>query len=522
MQNFLETDRLILRLPEPKDLKHLLLLRSDADVMKYIGQGTIQTQVEVESFLNIAIDYQEKHGFGFCCVFEKETGYFVGQAGLFHIGFHEEQPEIEVACRLHKAYWGKGYGTELARTLIRWGFTHLSVKKLVALVHPENIHSQHILEKLGMISLGKIRHYDGQELLRYEIYKEDAVELVPYDNQWPTMAKLEIETLRSALPKSHVLDIQHVGSTAIPGIHAKPIIDLQIAVDSLIAIKAIVIDALEKLGYQYWAENPDPGRMFFVKGMPPFGEKRTHHVHIVEPASKHWQGKIQFRDYLLFHPAVAHEYDALKMKLAAESTYDREKYTEAKTQFVNEVLQKANFLPNAKLPFVIFLTGASGAGKTTLLDAFSNIPLESTICLHFDSIGVPSEDEMIKTYGSGSEWQKAMTYYWVQRIIQDYSNKTNVILEGQVNLDFIASAFAGFNFHSYQIILFHCDDLVRHQRLHQGRNQSELINETMDNWAAFLKKQAIDRKAVILDTTSMSIDEMLERFKNYVIKILTS
>src|SRR5579862_9138067 len=130
----------------------------------------------------------------------------------------------------------------------------------------------------------------------------DSIELVPYDNQWPKMAAQEIKKLQEILPANHIIDIQHVGSTAIPGMLAKPIIDIQIAVDSLHSIKKIAIDALKTLGYEYWYENPDPERMFFVKGMPPFGEKRTHHIHIVELGSKHWKNKILFRDYLNNNP----------------------------------------------------------------------------------------------------------------------------------------------------------------------------------------------------------------------------
>ncbi len=166
----------------------------------------------------------------------------------------------------------------------------------------------------------------------------DGIELVPYDPQWPEMAKTEIKILRAALPPNSILDIQHVGSTAIPGILAKPIIDIQIAVASLPAIKKIAIDTLKTLDYQYWAENPDPERMFFVKGMPPFGERRTHHVHIVEPSSKHWQGKIRFRDYLIVHPEAVREYEELKKELALQYTQDREKYTEEKSDFVNRIL----------------------------------------------------------------------------------------------------------------------------------------------------------------------------------------
>jgi GrpB-like predicted nucleotidyltransferase (UPF0157 family) len=155
------------------------------------------------------------------------------------------------------------------------------------------------------------------------------------------MANAEITKLCSVLPAKKIIDIQHVGSTAIPGISAKPIIDIQIAATSLEEMKVIAIPALQKLGYEYWFENPDPERMFFVKGMPPFGEKRTHHVHIVEPSSKHWQGKILFRDYLIAHPEVAETYQQLKIKLAQQYTHDREQYTDAKTNFINDILQKA-------------------------------------------------------------------------------------------------------------------------------------------------------------------------------------
>lgn len=174
-----------------------------------------------------------------------------------------------------------------------------------------------------------------------DVLKKDHVDIVAYNSEWPTMANIEISKLREILPLSKIIDIQHVGSTAIPGMAAKPIVDIQIAVHSLDEMKVFAIPVLQKLGYEYWYENPDPERMFFAKGMPPFGEKRTHHVHIVEPTSKHWSGKINFRDYLIAHPEVAKEYQALKMKLAQQYTYDREEYTNAKGEFVNRILQLA-------------------------------------------------------------------------------------------------------------------------------------------------------------------------------------
>lgn len=512
---FLETKRLLLKFPTPDDLTSLLQLRADPEVMRYIGNGSTHQTEQVERFLTHAIPYQERHGIGFCSIFEKNSGEFVGQAGLFHLGFDDTQPDIEVAYRLLPKFWGKGYATELAKALVHWGFTHLPVKKLVSAAHPDNLASQNVLKKAGFIPIGTVHWYSGQDVIGFEIYKDDAIELVPYDPTWPTLAALIIQKLREILPTHHVLDIQHVGSTAIPGLLAKPIIDIQIAVDSLNAIKSQAISQLKALGYAFWDENPDPTRLFFVKGMPPYGDKREAHVHIVEPASKHWQDKRQFRDYLLAHPNTAHDYAQLKQALAETYRYDREQYTQSKTSFIEAVLRQASQdKPSRLTPKVIFITGSSGAGKTTLLKAVeSDTHALQMACYYFDSIGVPTVEEMNKVYGSGSEWQKAMTYHWVRRIQQHDADKEMVILEGQINLDFIVAACRGWGIHNYHIVLVHCDEAIRHQRLAQFRQQPELIHQEMDHWAQYLRQQALAHQALILDSGKLSVQEMATKIK---------
>lgn len=169
--------------------------------------------------------------------------------------------------------------------------------------------------------------------------KQDSIELVVYNPEWPFLAAQEMQKLRELLPDAHIIDIQHVGSTAVPGIMSKPILDIQIAVDSLHAIKETAIATLTAVDYIFWPDNPDTERMFFVKGMPPFGKKRSHHVHICEYTSRHWRNKIFFRDYLKQYPEMAAEYEALKLKLEKQCRYDREKYTEAKTAFVGRILE---------------------------------------------------------------------------------------------------------------------------------------------------------------------------------------
>ncbi len=171
--------------------------------------------------------------------------------------------------------------------------------------------------------------------------KTDSIELVAYDANWPTMAQAEMQILRELLPQKYVIDIQHVGSTAVPNLIAKPIIDLQIAVTSLNKIKLTAIALLESIDYVFWDENPDNTRLFFAKGAPPLGKQRTHHVHIVELDSHHWREKILFRDYLIAHPELAHQYADLKLNLQKQYQFDREKYTTAKTEFIQHALELA-------------------------------------------------------------------------------------------------------------------------------------------------------------------------------------
>lgn len=347
MNIFLKTERLIIKPSTPEDFDDLYAIQSDPDVMQYVGEGARNIK-EVKQSLENIIAHHQKHGFSFGSVFEKTSKLLIGQAGLCYLGNDDSQPEIEVGYRLKKQHWGNGYATELTKALITWGFNNLTVDKLVAVARLENKRSCRVLEKAGMDYVGNT-NYLGEEVLKFEIYKNDQITLVPYDPKWSDIAKIEIKKLYEILPNNHIIDIQHIGSTAIPDILSKPIIDIQIAVDSLSAIKQIAIDKLKTLDYVYWDDNPDKQRMFFVKGMPPYGDKRTHHVHIVEPSSRHWQGKINFRDYLLTHSESAREYEQLKIKLAQQYTYDREQYTAAKTEFVNDVLNKASLdIKNSK------------------------------------------------------------------------------------------------------------------------------------------------------------------------------
>ncbi|CAN5304881.1 hypothetical protein BH10PSE19_BH10PSE19_10500 [soil metagenome] len=169
MSIILETKRLILKTIALSHFEDLFALRSDPEVMKYIGDGSIQTKEEVENFIKCGAGYYEKYGLDFFSVYEKETGKFVGQAGLFHVGFNVKQSDIELAYRLHTKYWNRGYATELSKALINYGFSKLSLPKIIAAVRPENDRSRRVMEKAGMSYIGII-DFRGSPWPCYEIY----------------------------------------------------------------------------------------------------------------------------------------------------------------------------------------------------------------------------------------------------------------------------------------------------------------------------------------------------------------
>jgi GrpB-like predicted nucleotidyltransferase (UPF0157 family) len=163
------------------------------------------------------------------------------------------------------------------------------------------------------------------------------VVVVDYDPSWPAQYERERAGIVEALGDvmEGVVAVEHVGSTAVPGLAAKPIIDIIVGVRELAAGERCV-QPLEALEYEYRGEAGIPGRLYFRKGQP-----RTHHLHMVEHGSEFWERHLLFRDLLRERPAVAREYAALKKELAVQYRTDRLAYTEAKTPFIESALARA-------------------------------------------------------------------------------------------------------------------------------------------------------------------------------------
>lgn len=149
----------------------------------------------------------------------------------------------------------------------------------------------------------------------------------------------------ACLPKDLIRRVEHFGSTAVPGLAAKPIIDLLVEVTDLEATKLRIAPVLEVQGYEYFwrpthGEDGLPFYAWFIKRDPATGV-RTHHVHMVEGHfTEHWD-RLLFRDYLIGHSRVAKEYEALKIQLASAYPNDRVAYTNGKTEFIVRVTEEA-------------------------------------------------------------------------------------------------------------------------------------------------------------------------------------
>ena len=175
------------------------------------------------------------------------------------------------------------------------------------------------------------------------VMKEE-ISIEPYNPVWPPMFQNEKEHLLTCLPNNLIRRIEHFGSTAVPNLAAKPIIDMLVEVTSLQETREKIVPILESQGYDYfwrptWGDNIPPFYAWFIKRNT--NGIRTHHIHMVEnDFVEHWD-RLLFRDFLIKHPETAKKYESLKLRFTNEFQYDRVTYTKSKTEFIQRITQMA-------------------------------------------------------------------------------------------------------------------------------------------------------------------------------------
>lgn len=162
------------------------------------------------------------------------------------------------------------------------------------------------------------------------------VEVVDYDPAWPGMFEREAALLRKVFAPQ-LLDLHHIGSTAIPGLRAKPTIDAMLVVRDIHAIDGLS-DAMVQNGYHPEGEFGIPGRRYFWKGTP---DVHTYHAHAYQAGHPEIVRLLNFRDFLRAHRREALAYEALKQRLAERFTYEPERYSHAKDELIRQLDEKA-------------------------------------------------------------------------------------------------------------------------------------------------------------------------------------
>ena len=209
----------------------------------------------------------------------------------------------------------------------------------------------------------------GGESLEEQIQRvtQEEVILEPYNADWEERFEKEKKHLFDCLPQNLVTRIEHFGSTAIPRLSAKPIIDILVEVTSLEETKRTIVPILTAQGYEYFwrpthGNDGPPFYAWFIKrnarGI------RTHHLHMVERDFEHWE-RLLFRDYLIEHPRIMNDYQQLKQRLAEQFPHDRVAYTSAKTDFIVTMTHAAKEFYHARASLVIRKAVAADLGAIT-------------------------------------------------------------------------------------------------------------------------------------------------------------
>ena len=162
----IETERLLIRPFALDDAEEIQAIWRDPETMRWIPSGPVATVEAARAKIERFIAHQDAHGFSLWVVREKATGRIVGDCGLILVEL--KGPEVELAYRFGREFWGRGYATEAAGACLRYGFERLGLERIIAITSPEHVASRRVMEKNGLAYVEKATFY-GRELVKYAI-----------------------------------------------------------------------------------------------------------------------------------------------------------------------------------------------------------------------------------------------------------------------------------------------------------------------------------------------------------------
>ena len=364
MEHCMETSRLILRPWRETDAEALYKYAKDPAIGPIAGWHPHASVEESLEIIRTVFAAPETYA-----LVLKETGEPVGSAGIMRgDGMHSaamQAAEAEIGYWIGVPYWGQGLVPEAVRCLLHRCFADLGMAAVWCGYYDGNRQSRRVMEKCGFIyhhtetgkvsPLGDIRtehfmrmtaeEYNMKLVGDFTCFRDKnllekrqgmKVEVVPYNPLWRQMFDEEAARIRMVLGKE-LVDIHHIGSTAVPGLAAKPVIDIMPVVKDIRRVDALN-PLFGQLGYECMGEFGIPGRRYFRKG----GKHRTHQIHIFQEDNRQDIVRhLAVRDYLRAHPEDADRYAALKQELATRFPADIESYCDGKDAFVRQLQEKA-------------------------------------------------------------------------------------------------------------------------------------------------------------------------------------
>ncbi|CRX37902.1 GNAT family N-acetyltransferase [Estrella lausannensis] len=324
-----ETARLTIRWFREDDRAAFKSLVQDPEVMRFSLKGPANDADVDVLFAKLRQDYQE-HGFGLFALEEKSSKAVIGFAGIKQWEIDGEIHK-ELGYRLLPKYWGKGLAFEATRCISDWAFKTLDLNCLIALIEPENLRSIKLAKRLGMkrvkSSLFLGVYTDIYLLTKKYAYKD-------YSRHFPNLFTQEKDRLLAVLP--HKTLVEHVGSTAVPDLGGKGIIDLAVCcpIDDLKNAEK----AIEDLGYAFNLSGSSGERRFFKAYLKDLrGPYNLYHLHLLPEGCPEWDELIDFRNYLRDHPAERALYASIKKQAALRYPEEGEKYREAKKPLIDRI-----------------------------------------------------------------------------------------------------------------------------------------------------------------------------------------
>jgi len=370
----METARLHIRPFRPDDWPDLYAYLSLEEVVKYEPYGVFTE----EACRQEALSRAQNSAFWAVCL--KDSGKLIGNVYLAK----QEFDTWELGFVFNKGYQGNGYATEAAFALVDDVFKNQHARRVTAQCNPLNRPSWKLLERLGMRREGYLiqnvyfkKDASGAPIwadtFEYGILSSEwlafadenkppwrnsealgssqaraklfPIILSEYNPAWPAWFTEEKTNLEALIAAENIVRISHIGSTAVPGLLAKPTVDILLEIPHTMAAEQLIA-ALPS--HEYIALYPPdmptpPPHLTVIKGYTPAGfAERVFHIHVRCPkdGDDDWD-ELLFRDYLIVHPAAAAEYAALKRELSLRFEHDRDGYTEAKGAFIRAVTEQA-------------------------------------------------------------------------------------------------------------------------------------------------------------------------------------